>query len=85
MKCKLTIKENCTNRNEELLDFFQCVSHPGICFCWWGEDFNENMQVIVEVKVLCFSTFPQLFFLKKEKPCLKGHLYKKRNRNATQS
>lgn len=43
------------------------------------------MEVIIEVEVLCFSTFPQLFFLKKEKPCLKGCLYKKRNRKATQS
>lgn len=80
-KDKLTIRVNRTNRNEELFDFLQCVSHPGICFCWWSEHFDENVEVVVEVKVFCFPTLPQLFFLKKEKPCLKACLYKKRRRN----
>lgn len=54
------------------------MSHPGICFCWRSEDFNENMEVIVEVEVLCFSTFPQLFFLKKEKTHLEVCLYREK-------
>lgn len=56
-----------TNRNEELLDLLQGVSHAGVGLRRWGEDLNEDMEVIVEVEVLGFSAFPQLFFLKKDK------------------
>lgn len=56
------------------------MSHAGIGFCWRGKHFNQNMEIIIEVEVLRFSTFPQLFFLKKEKSCLKGCHCKKRKR-----
>lgn len=43
------------------------MPHPGVGFRGRGKNFNENVEVIVEVEVLCFSTFPQLFLLQKEK------------------
>lgn len=82
------IVKNCTNRNEKLFDFFQSMSHPGIRFRWRSKNFDENVEVIVQVEVLGFSTFPQLFFLQKEKPWLRGcHCTKKKKKeiNATQS
>ena len=77
-KCQLIIKKHCTNWNEELFDFFQSMSHPGIGFCWGCKNFNENVEIIIEMEVLCFSAFPQLFLLKKENSCLKRCHCKKR-------
>lgn len=54
-----------TDRDEELLDLFQGVSHSGISFRWGSEHFDEHVQVVIEVEVFRFPTFPQLFLLKK--------------------
>lgn len=54
-----------TDRDEELLDLFQGVSHSGISFRRGSEHFDEHVQVVIEVEVFRFSTFPQLFLLKK--------------------
>ena len=58
-----------THGNEELLDLLQGVPHAGVGLRWRGEDFDEHVEVVVEVEVLRFPTFPQLFLLKKDKWC----------------
>lgn len=52
-------------RHKELLDLFHGMSHESISLTRWSKDFNEDMQVHIEVRILWITSFAQFLLLKR--------------------
>lgn len=73
--------------DEKFLDLLQSVTHPCVGLRRWGKHLDEDVQVLVQVLVLCLAALPQLLLLmERGESCFVArviHLRKENERTVT--